>query len=258
MVDVLPSLNEERFDETFFSTPVFKIVPANNVSQMEDFFSAHRQQLLHAWVWSFVNVDAAVLQCFQQEGFRVIGVRSEYHLDIQKVGLPTQKESSNITIARLDTPVDPLVAPSQEDQELFALTVLESSRYGRDPLISSSRAASLYKAWVRNSLEGYVQHFFVAKIQEKSAGILTLKVSGTQVSIDLLGVFPDFQRKGVASVLLREAVSFALHQYPKKVVTVVTEGENIPANITYQKAGFIIQKISLVLHKTPSTLRKDL
>ncbi len=131
----------------------------------------------------------------------------------------------------------------------LAANIHAFSRYHKDHNIAADKSLEIYIQWIKNSLfNGYAKESFLAWLKEEPIGICTIKIKDNQGFIDLLGVLPGHQDKKIGKELLARSIEYLLSRRVDDIF-VVTEGENIKANIFYQKNHFVINNVELVYHK---------
>ena len=137
---------------------------------------------------------------------------------------------------------------SKPDILRFARIIGATSRYFHDSAIPKIYAERLYVRWIENSLKGYADECFMVMRGGRLAGLITLKIKEAAGYIDLIGVGENYQGIGLGGVLASRSIEYFKSKNIKNIF-VVTEGENLQANIFYQKNGFITQNVELVYHK---------
>jgi ribosomal protein S18 acetylase RimI-like enzyme len=93
---------------------------------------------------------------------------------------------------------------------------------------------------------------FCVKEGAISIGYITLNPKGR---IDYLAVSKRYQRKGVASVLLKKVVSIAKGRKLKKIYLEM-RNDNIPALRLYLKNGFIITSMYTKIFRSGQKIKK--
>ena len=111
-----------------------------------------------------------------------------------------------------------------------------ASRYEADVAYSSAQVAYLRREWVKNSHAGRAAVMLVAAVDDGVAGYVVGLLEGDHGAIDLIETFPQFQRRGVGSLLLACAMSWFSTR--ASVLTVATQATNYPAARLYEEVGF--------------------
>jgi len=198
-------------------------------------------------VFAFAPFSSDVMVILSRTGFRLLSLRSTYFLprevEVEEVDVPPGFSFHAMSEG----------APASDDDiRAMAENIGMISRYFRDRRIPREDAIRLYVAWIRNSLfHGYADKAFLILRDGRMAGIVTLKIKDGTGMIDLIGVLPSFQGRGLGRLLLTRAVQW-LRSTGVSDIAVVTEGEDIGANVFYQRNGFIIRNFESVFHAYPT------
>ncbi|MDA3936861.1 MAG: GNAT family N-acetyltransferase [Actinomycetota bacterium] len=86
----------------------------------------------------------------------------------------------------------------------------------------------------------------IADVDGELGGLLSMSVSGGEIVLILLSVYPERQGQGVGSALLRAAVVYA-EEHGLPSVRVAVSNDDIPLLHFYQRHGFVIQEIAVGL-----------
>jgi GNAT superfamily N-acetyltransferase len=162
----------------------------------------------------------------------------------------------------LSKPIDPVKPQVQNNRicykpfehyfvDLIPIVDLLSrkSRFSLDPHFGYAKSQELYREWFRKSFyEGYCQHFLTYLRDDRPVGFATLKTKERVGFIDLLGVSESEQGKGIGSALI-QSVEQQAASMGFSVVKIVTQGHNIAALRTYQRAGYMTDSVSVFYHK---------
>ncbi len=126
------------------------------------------------------------------------------------------------------------------------------SRFHLDPRFPRELADRVKREWVRNYLRGVRgDRLFVAVAEGRPAGFLaalTTGPAGAPVAvIDLVGVDPGFQRRGIGRALVQ---GFLAHYGSRcEAYRVGTQVANAPSIRLYQSLGFGFEHCHYVLHR---------
>jgi len=144
--------------------------------------------------------------------------------------------------------------PAKKEQVLaIAHDTFRFTRFHLDPLVDKAIADKVKKEWVRNYADGKRgDHLFVAIGKEgtlagEPVGFLAALKShdGSQAIIDLVGVHPGAQRRGVGRAMITR---FAEHYRGAKELLVGTQVANVASVTLYESMGFRLKSSQLVLH----------
>lgn len=107
----------------------------------------------------------------------------------------------------------------------------------------------LYQCWLERSIQGdLADAIFVAYDGALPVGFVTVASKDEMSSqIGLLAVSCDRRRKGIASLLLRNAEAWC-HENEYKVIQVATQARNLSACRLYKKYGFNTKKKYGIFH----------
>lgn len=121
------------------------------------------------------------------------------------------------------------------------------SRFHLDPEIDSEAANRVKRRWAENCVVGARgKEVLVASLGGETAGFLAVVLSGEAAFIDLIGVEPRMQGKGIGSALVRAFV--CRWRSKAKGLRVGTQISNAPSLRLYQRCGFWFQDAQYVLH----------
>ncbi len=234
----------DTFDTEIFKRNVYKLYLDKDISSEV--------------VKSILEIKKGIIFCFtvfsrknfnllQKNGFNLISIRNTYKLDLVQY---VKKNVGNIPEGYEILDRSRSIKLLQEnDLTQIAKTIYETSRYSKDKSLEKNKSFGIYTSWVSNSLyNNYVDEAFLAFNKLTALGIITIKIDNKTGSIDLLGIIKKFQNQKLATHLLRKAIDY-LRSHHIDDIFVTTEGENIPANIFYQRNHFLLTNIELVYHK---------
>jgi len=129
----------------------------------------------------------------------------------------------------------------------IAVTAFVYSRFHLDPKIPAALANEIKRAWVENYCLGKRgEGLWLAEAEGKVVGFLALLISHTARVIDLIGVSPAAQRRGVGEALVRWMTHDSVGKFTQ--ARVGTQAANIPSLRLYEKCGFSVAETTYVLH----------
>lgn len=235
------SIMKDPFDTDVFAQVAYKITMGEAVNAHA--FALELKKLPKGFISCFTPVIYGNLRILEDHQFQLISVRNTYRF------IPTGNSYDPLTKDyTLSSPL-PDQSITKKQMQSLAEPIYLQSRYHKDKKLKESSSRELYYRWIENSLfHGYAQFALLAWYRKEPIGICTVREAGSSAFIDLLGVSPEHQRKGIASQLLFQTIKYARSKNAKKVL-VVTEAENVPANIFYQRNHFLVEKVELVYHK---------
>ncbi|TAN41538.1 MAG: GNAT family N-acetyltransferase [Nitrospirae bacterium] len=118
----------------------------------------------------------------------------------------------------------------------MARGLFRTGRFYNDPFFTKKEAGLLYQTWVRNSLGDRGLKTFIV---DKGGFITCRQVSKSKGEIQLIGVTPLAQGKGVGRSLVYHSMSW-FRKNGVEAVDVRTQVNNLQAMNFYSKAGFRI------------------
>ena len=124
-------------------------------------------------------------------------------------------------------------------EEIAARSFTES-RFYRDPNLRHDLAESLFRTWIRKSVNGWAQSVLVCD----ENGFVTCRDG----KIDLLAVAESARGKGIGALLTNGAKNwFATHGIRR--VSVLARAKNDSAIRLYQRCGFVPARSEVLFHK---------
>lgn len=123
------------------------------------------------------------------------------------------------------------------------------SRFKKDINFVNNEFERLYIKWITNSVvDKKSLVVFIYELDDKILGFVTVdKKSDTHASIGLIAVELNSRGQGIGVKLLNQVKRYLLNNGFQKL-SLVTQGDNIPALKLYQKAGFYIEESSFTYH----------
>lgn len=123
------------------------------------------------------------------------------------------------------------------------------SRFKKDINFVNNEFERLYIKWITNSVvDKKSLVVFIYELDDKILGFVTVdKKSDAHASIGLIAVELNSRGQGIGVKLLNQVKRYLLNNGFQKL-SLVTQGDNIPALKLYQKAGFYIEESSFTYH----------
>jgi dTDP-4-amino-4,6-dideoxy-D-galactose acyltransferase len=124
------------------------------------------------------------------------------------------------------------------------------TRFYADPNFGDDRCDDLYDIWISRSLEGWAEGVLVADVEYGAAGYVSCHLDDANAtgSIGLIAVDERARGAGIGVDLARGAVGWC-HARGAETMSVVTQGRNVGALRTFQRAGFLVDSVGLWFHK---------
>jgi ribosomal protein S18 acetylase RimI-like enzyme len=127
-----------------------------------------------------------------------------------------------------------------------ARRTFRSDRFHADPAIDDAAADTLKAEWARNSVRGRADKVFITRDNGTVIGFNACLLKGDEAVIDLIGVAPGHQGRGLGRALTAAAI--AHYSGRAACITVGTQSCNSASLSLYQDAGFRICNSALTLH----------
>lgn len=144
------------------------------------------------------------------------------------------------------------VREAREDDDETLSGIASSShratRFYADPNFPDERCDVFYDTWIRRSLEGWADGVLVGEVDQRASGYVSCHLDGPAGSIGLIAVDASARGRGLGVDLARSAIAWCAGRGADRM-TVVTQGRNLPALRTFQRAGFLASSLDLWLHK---------
>lgn len=181
------------------------------------------------------TADMSTIHSLEDNGFRFIASVVRYAV-----------ESSNLRRMQRSSPCVGLFQSRDLEQvKRLGSSVFSDNRFSLDPRFEKEMVQKLYEKWVENSCSGKVQDkVFVYRQGEEIAGFTTCglrkedsAVFGKRIgAIDLVGVDPRFQGRGIAVKMVNSAVEWL--EKNSDVVEAIMAAQNKPMIRILERFGF--------------------
>jgi dTDP-4-amino-4,6-dideoxy-D-galactose acyltransferase len=172
-----------------------------------------------------------------RHGFKPYDIRVELERSLDELTAP--EPPAGVREAELAD--EPVVAA-------LAAQTITATRFSLDDHFPRDRVPLLYAQWVRRGLRsGQARRVLIA---EPAAGFLVcgLDERNTTGSIELIGVAPDFTRRGISRGLMHKAHAI-MGEAGCDRARVVTQGCNVAAQRLYQSCGYRTLTVAWWLHR---------
>jgi dTDP-4-amino-4,6-dideoxy-D-galactose acyltransferase len=177
--------------------------------------------------------DAPAAHAAEEGGFRLMDVRVELRREPERIDVDGVREAR---------PGD------SESLRAIARASHGVTRFYADPQFPDERCHDLYDIWISRSLEGWAEGVLVAEHDGRAAGYVSCHLDGERSSIGLIAVDETARGAGLGVALARAAVDWAA-AHGSSTMSVVTQGRNVQALRTFERAGFRVDSLGLWFHK---------
>lgn len=181
--------------------------------------------------------DYTTTQTASSGGFNLMDIRIEFVLPLK-------------SFKRCDyrNKIRPAIENDVEAMAAIARNIHKGGRFHFDPRLHN-KADEFYGVWITNSFHGFADAIYICEVDNEVAGYVTCKRNANgSGQIGLIGVKSDCQGLGIG----RELVDTALGWFYNQECTgafVVTQGRNLPAQVLYQKSGFVTHSVHYWYHR---------
>jgi GNAT superfamily N-acetyltransferase len=193
----------------------------------------------------------------QQLGFQFVEFRVVLSHDLRAVsadrtpatGQPSPAGDNPAGDNAAGVEIDDCPCPEDHaDLARIADSIAPMSRFAVDRRFGPEASRRLYARWLRNSLTDPTVRVIVARRAGCVAGLVTVQPRGEIMHLVLLGVAPEQRSQGIGVQLVDAAVRAAI-AFGSTRLDVVTQGRNLGAVRTYERAGFRMAAGSYYFHK---------
>ena len=137
------------------------------------------------------------------------------------------------------------------EQKLLDLSIESGvfSRFKVDGKIGMIKFKELYKTWMINSVNKKIaKEVLVYKTKGIIRGFVTLGEKNLRADIGTIAVEGNSRGKGIGKSLMLSAENWFLNNTAYKEIQVVTQGDNTPACMLYEKCGYTIDNVEYFYH----------
>ena len=185
--------------------------------------------------------DLRSVRVAEKNGFNFVDIRLNYYHTLLNIGDYQDSEGMRFGVASdPDIPALRRVAESS----------YEDSRYFFDGNFDNEKVSEFYQSWVEKGVTGRFDDICLCLYDGNTPfAFSTVKyVTKEEASMGLVGVSPSYMGKGYGKSLMHASLTY-LKENGVKVVSVVTQGRNYPAQNLYQSVGFRLKTTQLWYHK---------
>ncbi len=230
------------WDSEFFGRRIARVnasrITDESITDIDAWCSAHRIECLYLLADS---ADPPTTKLAQENGFRFVDVRVT--LDVRSTKACGSGDIATGDAVRRATEADIAALKA------IARRNHRDTRFYYDGNFPMRRCDELYETWIEKSYRGWAENVLVAAKQGEIEGYISCHVRTAVIGqIGLVGVAEKAQARGVGTELVAKALRWFSEQ-GIEVVSVVTQGRNVPAQRLYQKCGFATRSVELWFHR---------
>jgi ribosomal protein S18 acetylase RimI-like enzyme len=248
-----------EWDTHHFGFEIWRLdhLGVGNLSQQRTIANALAQGCLRAMrglecqnIQARIPIDnLSAIHALENAGFQTMEILTTWLFDFTRSSIPPTR---NPELVRDFEPAD---AQSLIELARTVYTPIPD-RFHVDPHLSSKASNELYAEWIRNSCTGQLaDHISVAESDGKTVGYATLKYLGDHdglcnariAQLGLGAMSPGFRDQGFVTDLVIHNLEW-LNRRQAAFCFVGTQGNNIPPQRVWLKAGLKPATMSLTLH----------
>jgi ribosomal protein S18 acetylase RimI-like enzyme len=228
------------WDSQFFGCRIGRVTSQKlTPSSLAQIGSLAKESRLDCLYFLAASNDDSTVQLAEHENFHLVDLRITLQIS-HLHSLELSKSNIAIDYASVaDLPALRLIAA--ENHTL--------SRFFTDTHFAHQKCRELYAIWVEKAVRDPDTCVFTWRAGGEACAYVTAKIcpegSG---EIDLVGIAPQYQGRGLGPQLIVQALRYFQQQKVDRVTT-VTQGRNVHALKLYEKCGFSIASIELWYHK---------
>jgi len=183
--------------------------------------------------------DPQTVHLAERNQFQQVDVRMTFERNVPAAGPERAPLDARIRLA--------------EEKDLPALRAIATvshhdTRFYFDGYFDRTRCDQLYETWIEKSLHGFAQAVLVAERDAQPVGYVTLNLREVESQIGLIAIAAGHQGAGLGRVLVEHSLDWARTK-GARVMKVVTQGRNVPAQRLYQRCGFLTGSFELWYHR---------
>ena len=228
------------WDSAFFEKRIARVngsvLSPERVQRINDWST---QNHIDCFYFLATSDDDQTVVCAENDNYHLVDIRVTLVVKITDQSRIDRRENS-IRFANEED-----IAPLRK----IAGISYTNTRFFSDRHFDREKCRQLYEVWIEKCVRAQNGCVFVWDFQNQAVAYVTAAINTDRTgSIELVGVSPEWQGKGIGKKLIQAATDYF---YENQVfsVTTVTQGRNIHALMLYQKCGFSIQSIELWYHK---------
>ncbi|MCD6577663.1 MAG: GNAT family N-acetyltransferase [Anaerolineaceae bacterium] len=225
------------WDTEFFGIKTGRIIPASlQGNQLASILAEMRQKGFQLVYWASKCQYAYNFQLYSNQ---LVDKKTTFKINLQNIHLDklpqprTEPYSSSFSYAQL---------------EKIAIQSGIFSRFALDKNFPHEKFIALYKTWIRKSVSGEMADEVLVILDNKNiAGMVTLSYKGVVGDIGLIAVEKKFRGRKLGQQLVWDAQRKFI-QHGCHTARVITQGDNLPACLLYEKCGYQKTKVEFYYH----------
>lgn len=183
--------------------------------------------------------DPQTSQTAENDGYHLVDIRVTLQ---NKLKEPVNSRSHSDHIR-------PVNVNDIESLRIISRNNHRDSRFYYDGHFVREKCDELYAVWIEKNVHSGEDQVLIWEENQQPVAYVTGKITPVgSGSIELVGVHPAWQGKGIGYQLTMHLLAWFQQQHSTHV-TVVTQGRNIGAQVLYQRCGFVTVSTELWYHK---------
>lgn len=248
-----------KWDSEFFNYPVGRLIVNQGETTDDALFKLHQTDFRLIYVFSDEEIEFPVtgLKPVDQKVTLIKAlsqndVAQSLEFSAKETGItPIEKDETLTEENDTEMLVKPYHHNDKEYAMLLELALISGthSRFNTDTGFVNGEYQKLYKRWIDESIKKRIcMEILVCYIDNSQAGFVSISgKKGQSAEVGLIAVHPRFQGKGIGSILLGEAETYAFdHGFTEMQISTQLQNEN--SMKLYTKNGYSIKKIVHIYH----------
>jgi dTDP-4-amino-4,6-dideoxy-D-galactose acyltransferase len=237
-----PLCESLSWDSEFFECRIARIL-ANRLSpeSLETVEAWCRLEAIDCVYWVAEADHEQTIRLAKDHDFNLVDIRLTLSKDLTEHKFESSRNSGGSIRPALPQDLSALRAIARHSHH--------DTRFYFDPHFAKAKCDALYEIWIEKSCQGYADAVLVAQGETQVVGYITCKsLDPESGQIGLLAVDQSSVGVGLGSRLIKAALGW-FYEHGHKQVFVVTQGRNIRAQRSYQRAGFVTESLQLSYHR---------
>jgi dTDP-4-amino-4,6-dideoxy-D-galactose acyltransferase len=236
------------WDSQHFEIPIARIIPPElNDSELRSVLSFAKSEGFHLVYWA-TRQECALPPTLLMN---FLGLLVDRKVTFQKKLMPDPISDS---VEKLSSPLKVLEYTQSQATDLLLSLAVQSgihSRFNVDPHIPKYKFESMFHIWMKRSVVHDLADVVFVAVHPSNIhqylGVITASVEYGMGKIGLISVLPNYQGKGIGSLLMR-AVHQWMHSHDINETVVVTQQDNIAACKLYARLGYRLESLQHFYH----------
>lgn len=220
-------MDKLEWDSKFWNIDIFNMNQEYNFLALNKLNKEKHSPFL---IQSLIDInEVEIINQLEDRGFRYIETKINFKKKVKEV-VEINEENYKCVLYK----------DIKRYKNIFGQLYYEFSRYN---IFEFKKVNEFYYTWVVNSIEGKMDDKCIGYyINGDLSGFITYRIRNNKLIIGLIGVFPDFQNRGIGQKLL-DKVTNETFENNYNIINISTQGTNYNAINAYIKNGFVVKDI---------------